>query len=67
MNRTSFNERELERIYEWRLALNQGMKDVCCEECNKLEVKIAKKLGKTAFSVKRLVKKNPYFPTQDHE
>lgn len=67
MKRTSFNERELEMIYEWRIALNQGLKDVCCDECNRLELKIAIKLGKMALSVRRLVKKNPYFPTQVKE
>ena len=65
MKRITLNHREVAMIYEWKLGLNQGAEDLClCEECTTLEKKLAKKLGKKgADSVKRTVKKHPYFPT----
>ncbi len=59
--RISFGDFDAGRIYEWKLALNQGMKESCCEHCSLVEKRIKKFLGKGALTLEKLVEKNPYF------
>ena len=50
------------RIYEWRLALKQGMNESCCEYCDDIEKMIKKFIGlKESLHLKKQVKKHPYF------
>ena len=66
MKRTSLSEYDARRIYEWRLALNQGIGESCCEHCDVLEKRIADFIGKKDASwLRKLVKKHPYFPRND--
>ena len=60
--RISFSEYDANRIYEWRLALNQGMGEGCCEICDDIEKRIEKFIGKKSSSwTKKQIKKHPYF------
>lgn len=60
--RISFSEYDANRIYEWKLALNQGLGESCCEWCSYLEERLEKFIGKKdAEHLQKLVKKNPYF------
>jgi len=62
VRRISFGEYDASRIYEWRLAMNQGMKERCCENCELIEKRIAKFIGKEEVEfLKEQVKKYPYF------
>lgn len=58
--RIIFNEHDAERIFEWKLAMNQ-LCGPCCENCSLIEKRIEKFIGdKAAKKLKRLVKKHPY-------
>ena len=58
----SFNEEDAIRIYEWRLALKQGMGKSCCEHCDLVEKDIKKFIGvKSATFIRKVVNKYPYF------
>lgn len=59
--RISFGDFDAQRIYEWRLALNQGLGEGCCEHCKHIEKRLKKYLGSSAKGLEKLVKKNPYF------
>ena len=60
--RISFNEFDTTRIFEWRLALKQGMSESCCENCDMIEKRIRDFLGKKDVQfLQRQVKKHPYF------
>ena len=59
--RISFSESDAEMIYEWRLAFNQGLKKRCCEDCELIEKRIKRFLGKDALLIEKLVKIYPYF------
>ncbi len=62
MRRLSLNDYQISRIYEWRLAMKQGMGEVCCEHCNDIEKKLRDFLDKpTVKLLQRLVNKHPYF------
>jgi len=62
MERITFNHYDAERIYEWRLALKQGIGEKCCDNCNKIEKRLRNFLGhKDKRFIQRLVNKNPYF------
>jgi len=58
--RISFGEYDATRIYEWKLALNQGLDGSCCENCELIEKRIAKFIGNPK-RLKRIVETNPYF------
>lgn len=64
--RISFGEYDAARIYEWRLAMNQGMRRdkclLCCEMCVKLEKRLEDFIGKKETRhLQKLVADNPYF------
>jgi hypothetical protein len=60
--RISFNNFDAERIYEWRLALKQGMDDSCCDNCDFIEKRLRDFLGKKEVRfLQRLVRIHPYF------
>ena len=57
----TLNHFELQRIYEWRLALNQLLGKSCCSHCTELERRIKKAIGiRSSRLLKRLIKKHPY-------
>ena len=60
--RISFGEYDADRIYEWRLAMNQGLGERCCDMCTEIEKRLEKFTGKkSAEFLKRQIKKHPYF------
>jgi len=60
--RISFGKFDAERLYEWRLALKQGMKRSCCENCDYIEKRLRKFLGKSSVRLlQQLVRQHPYF------
>jgi hypothetical protein len=62
MKRITFGEFDVSRIYEWRLALKQGMGEGCCDGCALIEKRLRDFLGKKdAMFIQKMVNKNPYF------
>jgi len=60
--RISFDDFDAERIYEWRLALKQGMGESCCDNCDFIEKRLRNFIGKEAVRLlQRLVRIHPYF------
>jgi hypothetical protein len=66
MKRITFNDFDAGLIYEWRLALKQGLKrdgkeEDCCPHCKYIEKRLEKLLGSHAKWIKKQVAKHPYF------
>ena len=66
MKRISFDEFDAARIFEWKLALEQGLekegKPMFCICCPPIRNRLAQFIGKPEENMlRREVKKNPYF------
>ena len=62
IKRISFGEFDASRLYEWKLALNQGLGESCCENCTYIEKRLEKFIGKKESKfLQKQVKKYPYF------
>lgn len=65
--RISFGEFEAARIYEWWIALRQGLGERCCENCDLIAARLSHFIGKReSKELARLVAKYPYFKAGDH-